>query len=531
MKFKDLADNSTIKEIGSLFRRLNSADWYINIKLAPNQKKLYFSISQIPVLARRRVLNPTEELQPAGFLSRIAVTSTRNWKAELIKTCPISAVNRAGDSNQWCFVFEHKGTRYYLPQLELARVLFFHHAYIARLSMNQNGLLEEFDIQCMSKLNKALINILPTCTFPLYARADYALRRTLAWILLDDDARQSFESIARFQVKEGYDTEKYHLWRFQFNPPLLEGAELTIRGHFDQNSNVFFVYEVYGVSNLFCNCPAYVDFFDPRYTERQQGQEHVVRSGQSSSLDVIVDDEQEPDLDKAEQRIETAMVAFEFRNPFFTTRGGKRKGTAIGGRTDINESSTPAVSSEVSTNDATVKGCLSPADYDGVDDQSADTHLYADKFEAFEAMVTKLAAMPNCHHVGKEIRKLPRMEGYSKYLLADGNPRCMAFHLICHGGATYALLEVDTSDNRNSLSTLLLKQPAILFDWRHQICELEKRLLKLSLAWPTALLDNVFGVSYRRIPHQRMLSESKMLLEQDSIHRWAERVYSEMISL
>lgn len=47
---------------------------------------------------------------------------------------------------------------------------------------------------------------------------------------------------------------------------------------------------------------------------------------------------------------------------------------------------------------------------------------------------------------------------------------------------------MDTSDNKNKISTLLLKQQDVLFDWERTIRELEVRLLKSSLVWPSQFL-------------------------------------------
>ncbi|EIV9517550.1 transcriptional antiterminator [Vibrio metschnikovii] len=528
MKFKGVENNSVIREIGSLFRRHDGPDWHINVKLAPGQKKQYFGVSQIPVLARRRVVNASEQPRPAGFQSRIVIENTRHWRTEPIEACPIPVVNRQDDGQQWCFNFEFGGTQYYLPQLELARVLFFHHAYITRLALIPNGLSQEFDVQRLDKLSKALVNILPTCTLPLYVRGDYALRRLLAWILLDEEAKLSFESVARYQLQNGYDTDKYRLWRFQFEPPPLAGVELTLRGHYDQERKAFFVYEIYGVSNLTCDCPAYVDFVDPRFAERRAGQGYAVRPGPQSGPELEIDDEQEPDTDQTEIRIETPAVAFEFANPIRTTRIGKRKGqTVCLGQEGDSSDSPENTGFEVSTDEASTHGTLPSADYDGMEDKSDDAHLYADKFEAFNAMVLQLVGMSGYRHIHREIRKLPTIDGYSKHLLADGNPRCLAFHRIEKDGQEYALIEVDTSDNKNRLSTLLLK-PHVQFDWERTLRELEIRLLKKSLAWPTTLIKKLFSDRYKRVPHPKSSSENKGFLENESIKHWAERVYKEI---
>lgn len=530
MKFKGVENNSVIREIGSLFRRLDGSDWHINVKLTPGQTKQYFGVSQIPILARRRVVNATEQPRPAGFQSSVVIESTRHWRAELIEACPIPAVSRQEDGQQWCFVFESNETLYHLPQLELARVLFFHYAYLARISLIHNCISQEFDVQRINKFSKVLVNIQPTCTLPLYVRGDYRLRRLLAWILLDDNARQSFESISRYQLKYGYDTEKYRLWRFQFEPPKLEGVELKLRGHYDQDRKAFFVYEIYGIYNLTCDCPHDVYFFDPRFIERRVGQGYATQPGSLSSSVLEIDDEQEPDAEHSEIRINTPVVAFWFVNPIRTNRLGKRKGHA-GSRSQEGESpdSQENPGLEVSTNEASTHGILPSADYDGLDDKSEDSNFYAGKFRAFEEMVRNLVNMPNCSHIRREIRKLPGVKGYSKHLLVDGNPRCLAFHLVSKDGDIYALLEVDTSDNTNRLSTLLLKRPVSFCDWEQLLRELEIRLLKHSLVWPTAFLQQEFGCDYKRIHHQKATLTNKALLGKESIERWATRVHAELV--
>lgn len=529
MKFKGIEHNSVIREIGSLFRRHDSSDWHINVKLTPGQKKKYFGVSQIPILARRRMVNATEQPRPAGFQSRVVIENTLLWLTVPIEACPIPVVSRQDDGQQWCFNFEFCGTRYYLPQLELARALFFHHAYITRLALIPGGLSQEFDVQRIVKLSKTLVNILPTCTLPLYVRGDYTLRRLLAWILLDDDARQSFESIARYQLQNGYDTDKYRLWRFQFEPPPLVGVELTLRGHYDQARKAFFVYEIYGISNLTCHCPAYVDFVDPRFSEKRASQGRAVLPSPQSSPELVIDEEQEPDVDQTEIRIETPAVAFEFVNPIQTTRIGKGKGQA-GSRGQERDQSDyrDNIDLEVSTDEASTQGNLPSADYDGLEDKSDDTHYYADKFEAFNAMALQLIRMPNCRHIHREIRKLPAIDGYSKHMLADGNPRYLAFHRIKKDCQVYALMEVDTSDNKNRLSTLMLKQQDTQFDWERIIRVLEIRLLQGSLTWPTKFIKKIFGSGYKRVSHPKFSSENKSLLDQDAILRWAERVYGDM---
>ena len=531
MKFKGVENDSKIKEIGSVFLRHGGSDWNINVTLTPHQQKQYFGFSQVPILARRRVLNVTTALPQAGFTRSVTIASTHSWEVAQIKACPIPAVNRARDAKQWCFVFDFNGIRYFLPQIELARVLFLHTAYLARLSLTHNGLSQEFDVQQESELNKVWINILPTSSLPLNSRRDDALRQRLAWILLDEDARQSFESIAIYQLKNGYDSDKYRLWDFQFDPPALAGAELALRGHYESELNAFFVYEIDGISKLPSSCPAHVDIVDPRYAVGQPGQGRSGQARPHTGAEPTIDDDEDPNTDLAEVQIDAPSFKFELARPLSTTRISAGK-TRTGGHEKDDKQATPPKNNsiEVSTDESSIHGILPPADYNVTGDKNDDSDTYTDKFKAFDAMVRQLVNTSNCVHMHREIRKLPTIYGYSKNLRRDGSPRYLAWHVIKKSNHFYSLVEVDTTDNPSSLSTLLLKQKYGSFSWSQYIRELEIQLIKHSLVWPTSFLTRTIDNNYKRISHPKSLPETPGLLNQESIRKWAERVKLEVFS-
>ncbi|PTN37333.1 Tn7-like element transposition protein TnsE [Desulfonatronum sp. SC1] len=526
MYIKDIESNSRIISIGSLFCYKGRSEWYININLEPVQQKKYLKISQIPVLARHRTLNPLN-ISLEGNRRIININNSFTWKSETIKYCHIKNIKINEVLNQWCFVFDHDEVRYYSPQIELARVLFYHHANFVRLSLIPGGLAQDFGVECINH-KEVKVNILQSCTLPSFVRKDHALRRVLAWILLDSDARKSFESIARYQLQGGNDAESYRTWCFRFDPPKLEKVKLKINGHYDKKSKAFFVYEIHEIANLSCDCPELVVFHDPLFTEKEPGQRHAVRPNSSSNPQVVVDDDQEPNSDKSEMRIDIPKVTFEFANPFRTTLSDKKYGQFAAGQAKDSKKSINETVLEVSTDESNILGTLQSADYDGLEDNSNDAHLYAPKFNAFKQMVDQLVNKQKYIHIRRVIRKLPNIKGFSKHLLTDGNPRCLDFHLINHEGLFFALIEVDTSDNINRLSTLLLKQQISTFDWDRQLKHLEIQLLKCSLNWPTSFLKTTFGSDFKRIPHPKTASTNKSLLEQESIHHWAERVHSKI---
>lgn len=526
MEFKGIEKNSRIKEIGSIFRRLDGSDWRINVKLQPSQKRENLGVSQLPVLARRRLLNATTEVDPAGYRVSKTINDTAGWSHQRIRNCPIPSVANQEDKDQWCFKFQHEGAIIFLPQIELARTLFFHYSYLSRLAMVPGGLKEEFDILSTVHLNATTINILPASTVPLYVRADDNLRRILAWILLDEDARRSFDSIAKYQLIEGEDKNQHRVWQFRFDPPTLKNVKLTMRGQFDRALNTYFIYEIYGLENLVCNCPEFVEVYDPRFsTGSGIGKAEKIRNSHTPAADPLIDDGQWPSADTEERVIDSPPVTFSFSNPIMTMRKGsdrRRSGrSADGGEAKDDEQDVGQ--EEVSTDESTIAGNLPAAGFNALDEQSDDFHQYVRRFAAFNAMLERLEEK-GCQPLSKAIKKLPEFKNYTKHLLDDGSPRCMSFQLLRKGNQNFALLEVDASGNEKRLSTLVLKQPNSNHDWPVMISMLEQRLLQKSLKWPTKYLNDVFKQAHRRISHPQSTSLNVTLLTPESIQRWADRI-------
>jgi hypothetical protein len=528
---KGVNDDSLIVSIGALFRYENDSDWHINIGLKPAQFKKSVKISNANLLARRRTLNSTaDELKASGYHLDIVLPSIEHWRSQQISTCPIPGVGVGQDSTQWCFVFENQGCTYFLPQFELARVLFFHHSYVTRLAMAGQGLAEEFDIQPVNQDDEVIINILPSCGLPKYLRSDYQYQRSLAWILLDPDVRLSFESIFKHQQLESRSLDKYCSWDFRFDPFQLEGTKLSINGHFDKTSQSFFIYEINSLKNIPNQCPRKVDFFDPLWKES------VPRKGKGGyatsspvGTDIDLDDIEDPGTDHGGRLIYVDPLILEYSNPFETCRiGMSYKSAAAGGKPSDNglQGSGPMTAS---TNEPVITGSIASADFGSIEDQSDDVHLYEDRFKAFNSMVDVLTQFDGCRHVVGKLRKLPMLKGYKKHLKRDGSPRCLAYHLIWKNGAVYRLVEVDTSDDQPPLVTLLFNQQFTPVEWLDALEHLEIRLIKESLKWPYSYLNAQYGSNgYARIKHPDSSLDGGSAFDENAIRSWAQRVYTYM---
>jgi hypothetical protein len=533
---KGIKDNSQVKEIGSMVRDLRTPNWYIEVKLDPAQEKEKFGVSQLGLIPRRRVLNVTKagSSKVAGYEKDLKINATSTWSPCRIAECPIVNIRRQGDRQQWCFSFKAGDTQFFLPQIELARAFFFHSAYLTRLAMNPNGLDEEFDVQVGENPNRAEIHILPSSSLPMVVRGNPSQRRVLAWLLLDKEVRNSFQSIAQYQLTEGEVSNGRRYWPFRFDPPPLENVKIKVRGQYVKESELFFVYEIHSLTNLSSQIPKEIEFFDPKFTEQKAGKKGSSTESGGTDGPPEIDDDEPPTTDADEYVLEVQEVELEFSEPAYTTRkpsNGRRRSGARKGKSEEGVDDPANGQTDVSTDEPTVRGEVPAGVADGIDDQSEDSHLFTHKFEAFIAM-SDLLEIKGCQIVSEKMIPLPAVKGHSKYRLPDGNLRYLLYRVLRYKNQNYALVEVDTVDSGARLSTLLLKQPSEKYDWHSKLSTLGWSLVKASLRWPTnKKLKKVFPAGFRRIPHQQNIQSSLGRKDTATLSHWVGRVYAVLSEL
>ena len=150
VKIKNFPENSRITFLGSIFKDIKSREWNITVGLENNKyldKDQKYTLnharfSNMPLLARNRRFNQTKNFSSFNeSLITIKIDDLQEWDVVTNK------------SNQYHFshiVSDIHGKltdiEIILPQIELARVLFFHNAYLSRGALDQGRLTREFDI-------------------------------------------------------------------------------------------------------------------------------------------------------------------------------------------------------------------------------------------------------------------------------------------------------------------------------------------------------------------------------------------------
>ncbi|WP_285906245.1 Tn7-like element transposition protein TnsE [Pseudodesulfovibrio pelocollis] len=524
-------DNVTVWEIGSLFRSLTGSKWNINVSFSPPQSKKYTSISNASLLARRRLLRATQTFKKPGHPLNFTLSGTSHWEVKTIGQCPIGdGYSKKQEFGQFCFVFTTPdGITVYLPQFELARILFFHGGYLSRTAIESDCLETDFAVEIDDKDN-AVIRVMPCTSYSLSHLNDPTCRNYLSWILLNADVKGSYRSITKYQRLYGYDTYKYRKWKFQFDPPQLEQVDLYARGHYETNSKLFFLYEIDRIENI-PNTPfRSVSMEHPEFENTIHGEGHGARpAGGGSDTPTIVHDDIVSNANIQPATLENERVTITFKHPFYVAKvTTKEKKRATSHSDHENSDSQPPISTEEGVADHGLPG----GDWATLNDETNYDDIFENKFKCFLAMINVLIEAHGCVPVSEKVMPLPSEGRCTKHQLSTtGEPRSMAIIGLGVDHKTVYLLEVDTSDAEKALSTQLLVVEN-QEDWAKNLDRLQREMLRASLRWPRKLLEELCGKDHHiGVNHPQTPSDNKGILPPDSITGWAGRVYGWMQNL
>ncbi len=526
-KIAHISKDMKIKKIGNLFKRHNSGTWAINLGLENKNSQVestYTNFSNAKLLRKNSYINPTEEY-PRGYNLRFKISSTQDWVSSTLNS------NLPKDKFlEHYFLFDAVRVDQFgqpmseiikvrLSQFELARSLFFYTPYLARSAILENSLNIDFDI--VSNPDHYLINILPACSYPISHFNDAGIRRILSWILLDPDIRQSFDSISQFCTQYGYDFDQYRIWRFCFNPPQLSRVIFDSYGYYKAETSEFFLNEISGFQNISSRISKEVQFYSDKFIESKSGGGGENSSGtRNNGKQPTIKDDEEGNSDDV-QIIDVVPTHFDFLEAIETRKSSKKSRHSNQGRKDQELPSTNKPS-EVSTNEPIFEGAVPSAEFNGVEDETEDLHLYLDRFSAFQQMIDLFCENNPVKNFSFQLHKLPNIQGHSKHIKTDGNPRCVAEVSFQLNDQNIIILEVDTSDNKKPLSTRVLSIKDVN-QWnatdRAKALEL---VVTQCLRWPKGIFKHI---CYKNstLNHPRMNSKKQEISEQE-LNGWMDRL-------
>ncbi len=524
------ADNVKILHIGNLFRYENRQRWLISVWFDPYQEKKYVSFSQIPLLARGRILNRTGRADSQVDNGSVNFTNQVDLEEIKLSECPVLKSQRASirkfEGYEWGFKFKQQnGLTVYLPQLEFARVLFLNSSYLSRAAISTADLVNDFDVQIDSRADKAVINIMSTTSFPMRAFNYTAVRNTIAWILLDPNARGSFTSIARNLKVESDFNRTLQTWLFRFTPPNLKGWELGYKGKLDRESKSLLVYEITAL-DVVPDIPSMVEFWHPTFKDyKMVGSVDSKETGSYRQRpdDIVIDDEGSSSSRSETVIMRNTAARVSFKKPFQTKKQTEEK--KIKGKAEEEGEGSEVVIDPVSTAEPEVGGDLQAADFASGENETDYTEFSEDRFSGFFRMLEVLEEKHSCKIINKITNVLPDAGRSKKHLLKKtGAPRMICCATVVCSGTRFKILEIDTSDGIRMLSTRVVMGVDDKH-WENNYSDLKHRIIASSLAWPISYLNEMFGEDYHiGIAHPFSKASGTGNIPSESISGWARRV-------
>ena len=498
--------NARISSIGAIFKNKQERDWNINLGLEHEKQRIFkhTRFSSMHLVAQRRCLNSSVQLKDENYLTlKFKISDLTEWQvSNNIATKQFQLTQKLTDLDQ-----KFKNTIVHLPQLELARALFFHNAYFARNALSQNFLSLEFDVQRVSE-NHVLITELSPSSFPLSQYNHPGMRNLLAWILTNPEIRRSYESIAAYCFNEKIQGKNKEWWYFNFDPPSLANEEITVKAYYSKKLDQIYINEIVEIKGLESNLPKKIDFSSPRFTQNKSTSS-TGKSGTYSNLQEPespeIDDSQEANSDRKILTLPSSPVLLSFSDPVLTRKIYNKK--------RANNTSLPSQEEEiqdydaVGTDEATRVGTIGRGEFEGLEDESNNLDLLMDRFEAFRFMIERFIEQNNIKVTTSKIYNLPRLQRSKLHMTLDGNKRSlMIYRLDKLFDHNFIIFEIDVTDNVKKLSTLVLCLKDMKEFDETSIETMMKKIMQRSLRWPTLKYFADYG-SAKTLHHPKNLNE------------------------
>ena len=532
VKFVRFDDDVKVVHIGHLFRNSENKEWRIFVWFNPMQERKWTRFTHLPLLSRGKTLNrTTKRNNTADRVIEFGASGLQQAKLIDFPNLSSFASVRNKDGAQNSFIYEvetrYRTIRYHIPQLELARSLFLINSYFCRSCLSSTALQQDFDVQYEIERDHLEIRILPSSSLPKGALEQSAVGQLLVWLFSDQDVMDSYESIFRHYQQNREIKNNVESWCFSFDPPPMQGWKLHVKGRSSNEGKDYLVEEIFGLE-LDVRLPKTTRISHVSFQEKDAGEgstQHIAVPIEpvADDEDLQLDDEETASIDTGTRVIEAEPTWVSFSRPSQIEKSRRaRKSSQI--TLEKEETDEGESSNLVSTDEPHLGGVLAAADVGGKQDATNYNHIFANRFAAFNELISTLQTKFRCRVIFEETLVLPKVGRSRLHLCKDGSPRVIkAVGLRCNGG-DFVLLEVDASDGVKMLSTKVLTG-VDREKWQSDFERVRREVVKGSLNWPNGLFDQLYGKDgYRGVNHPMGLGE--LQVSREDMEGWAERVLS-----
>lgn len=257
--FKDIPTDAKLLAMGNHFRRSGDRQqWRVAAYFRDHQgeeltRNLAVEALCVMGLGRQFVQLEDEPYRSGGFKQEFSLPPVASWQERRLGDCPRLSRRlavRGEVAEQKCFVFDTGGITVWLPKFELARKLFFHAGFLVRAAYQPSGLDIIFNVK-QDDEEAVHIHTPAKTGAPVSTLKKKAYRDLLAWLLLNEDVRRSFDSIWTLLNRDLRERNGYQRWQFDFEPPItLNGVKVNARGPYDSDDREMLIWEISSLQGL-----------------------------------------------------------------------------------------------------------------------------------------------------------------------------------------------------------------------------------------------------------------------------------------
>ncbi len=488
MEIIGVPSDAHLTNIGSLSRKSGYDSWLINVNYNTSTGEKDWKgikFSNAPALCRGRMYSNEYDGSKKGSVFEFTIDDLENWSdieyfhAKYFESPAPITLSTVGARNVSAVC--------HIPKFELARVLFFYNTYLASSALQDKALNLDFKTSFTDKHH--VIEVKTHCPLTQKDFKDDVLRSHLAWLLLNDEMRQSYDSIRKSLIDEVESNNNYENWVFNFTPPPLKNIKIKARFYKNQNG-VYRVDEILSIGNLISNVGPNVDFIGERFVDNKQSinpsANEIKVKPQNSDNSHIIDDSSDADIDKSKQTIDAYQVALQFQDPIKTSidyqKIRSRKGPKLVDEEGIDDEPKTTV---VATDEATVFGDIPKGDFQNIKDTSDQTVNNAKDFEAITHLLERFRAKYSNDGLALQYHELPKVKHCRRHKTKDGRPRIMMEARFQYASQRFSIFEVYTADIDKLLSTLIVKVDS--YDQlERKMSEFMTSIIKGSISWTDA---------------------------------------------
>ncbi|MGB2784656.1 Tn7-like element transposition protein TnsE [Psychrobacter sp.] len=488
MEIVGLPSDALLTNIGSLSRGDGYKDWLVTVNYIKSRNENDWKgikFSNAPALCRGRMYSNNSDGSKKGPVFEFTIDDLESWSdfeyfhARYFESPAPVTLRPVGARNISAVC--------HIPKFELARVLFFYNEYLAICALQGRALNIDFRTEFNGEYHT--VEVFDHCTLKPKDFKDEVLRSQLAWLLLNEEMRQSYDSISKCLMHETRRKSEYENWVFNFTPPPLKNIKIKARFYKNQNG-VYRVDEILSISNLISNIGPNVDFVGKHFVDDRQSinplATEVTAKPKDNDNSHTIDDAQEADIDRNKQNIMTPQVALHFQDPIKTSIDYKkirsRKGPKLVDEQDIDGEPKTAV---VATDEATIFGNVPKGDFRNIKNNSDQTINNAKDFEAITHLLEHFKAKHSIDDMTIKYHELPKVKHCRRHKTKDGRPRIMMEARFRYASQRFSVFEVYTADIDKRLSTLIVKVDSYT-QLEHKMSEFMTSVVKGSISWTDA---------------------------------------------